>query len=64
MKTGHHLPGNLRDGGLARVVGLLVRATQTDKALRDLKFLRLDERELGLGRKLLSDRVGADVNAA
>ena len=60
----HHLTGNFRNRRLLRVVRLFVSAAQTDETLFDLQPLRFGKLQFGLGRKILRDRVGADVDAA
>ena len=60
----HHLTRNLGNRRLLRVVRLFVSAAQTDETLLDFQPLRFGKLQFGLGRKILRDRVGADVDAA
>ena len=64
VQARHDLARNLRDRRLLRVVRFLVSATEADKTLLDLEPFGLREFQLGLRRKILSDGVGADIDAA
>ena len=64
VQTGHHLPGNLGERRLVRILRLVIRAAQADQPLLQLDLLRLRKAHLRFRRELLRDRVGADVNGA
>ena len=59
----HHLPRNLRDQRLIRIIRLLVRAPQTHETRIDLQFFRHRIGQLGLVGKIRRDRIRADVDA-
>ena len=64
VQTGHHLPGNLGESRLVRILRFGIRTTQADQPLLQLDLLRLRKADLRFRRELLGDRVGPDVDGA
>ena len=64
VQTRHELPRDLGDRRLMLVLRLFVRATKTHKTLVNLDLIRHVELQLGFIRKVLSDGVRAEIDAA
>jgi hypothetical protein len=64
VEAGEDVAGDLGDGGLPGVLGLLVGATEAHETVGNLELFRIVEAKLGLGGELLGDRVGPEIDAA
>src|SRR5678816_332007 len=64
VQASHELARNLGDRGLVRILRFLVCASQTDETLFDFQLFSGVELELRFVGKILSDGIGAEVDAA
>ena len=64
VQARHHLPRNLGDGCLVRIVGFFVSAAQAHEPLFNLQPLSFCQRQARFLRKIQSDRVRPDIDSA